>query len=61
MPFINIPKTVLEELLIWDHPRTFFELYPITNVVWIFLFACHFGHMDHRLKIDLHEFLKEFG
>jgi len=59
MPFVNIPKKVLEENLVWDIEKTYFELFPITNVVWVFLFACHFGHTDIRVKVDLCELLKD--
>lgn len=58
MPFINIPKKVLTENLVWDIDRTFFELYPISNLEWVFLFACHFGHTDVRIKINLPDLLK---
>lgn len=58
MPFVNVSKTILDEYNLWDHDRTFFEIFPIDDDIQVYLFACHFGHTDIRMKISLYDLLK---
>jgi len=58
MPFVNIPKLLLETYNLWDYDRTYFEIFPIDDEFVVFLFACHFGHTDVRVKISLFKLLE---
>lgn len=59
MPFVNIPKLVLETYNFWDVDRTFYEVFPIDDDLRVYLFACHSGHTDVRMKVSLFDLLKE--
>lgn len=58
MPFVNIAKKILDEYNFWDFDRTFYEIFPIDNDFRVYLFACHQGHTDVRMKISLFDLLK---
>jgi len=58
MPFVNIPKMILEEHNFWPIERTYYELFPIDQDIRVYLFACHQGHTDVRMKISLYDLLK---
>lgn len=58
MPFVNIPKLILETYNFWNIDRTFYEYWPLDDFVYVYLFACHYGHTDVRMKVDWWELLK---
>jgi len=58
MPFVNVAKMILEDYNFWEFDRTFFEIFPIDDDVQVFLFACHQGHTDVRMKVSLYDLLK---
>lgn len=59
MPFVNLAKLLLETYNLWDFDYTYFEIFPIDNEYIVFLFACHYGHTDVRVKISIFDLLKD--
>lgn len=58
MPFVNIASKILTEYNFWDFERTFFECFVIDDDIRVYLFACHQGHTEVRMKISLFDLLK---